>query len=41
MPLVTGPETDRPASDVVAQFTPLLAFLTRRAEETLRLANDR
>jgi hypothetical protein len=30
----------RPANDVVEQFTPLLAFLTRRAEETLRLAKD-
>ena len=31
----------RPAREVVEQFTPLLAFLTRRAEETLELANDR
>jgi hypothetical protein len=31
----------RPPREVVEQFTPLLAFLTRRAEEALELANDR
>jgi hypothetical protein len=31
----------RPAPEVVEQLTPLLAFLTRRAEETLELANRR